>query len=208
MIKDTLCKCNFFILMYSNERDITKETESIKKWINRVKRVREEKEYLNPKVITHFFILGNNASKDDSYNIKEKMEKIKGCFENANLSIHDVGLVNMNGETLDKNKKNVHDKFDEINKIFKKNLDKETITENEKNFIEISKKYGKKLVYNFDGITNTGEEEEEETIPENENNFKEISENPEEIVNLDEITKTGKDNKKDKKCENCPCYFF
>ena len=168
-VSDWLCKCNLFILMYSNKIDKTEVTESIKKWINTVKTEKEKKEYLNPKVITHFFILGNNKIKDHSYNIKKEIEEIKRCFENVNFSIHDVGLVNLNGKSLDENKIGVTTKFNKINKIIKEKLDEATIKENEKIFSEISKKKGK----NFDGIT-----------------------------------KAGKDSKKDKKCENCRCYFY
>ena len=199
----TFRKCNFFILLYNNSRDITDEADRLKKWINRIKKEKEEED-LNPNVITQFFILGNNRSKNDSNNIKEKMEEIKKCIGKANFLIHDAGLVNMNGKTLEDNKKNVHEKFKEIDNIFKQNLNEETIKENESNFNRMFNKPGKRINFNFnDEITKTGKKTITEKEKFNENLEKEVdldAENENDFngtfrktVNSEGIIKTGRD---------------
>ena len=199
----TFRKCNFFILLYDNSRDITDEAERLKKWINRIKKEKEEED-LNPNVITQFFILGNNRSKNDSNNIKEKMEEIKKCIGKANFLIHDAGLVNMNGKTLEDNKKNVHEKFKEIDDIFKQNLNEETIKENESNFNRMFNKPGKRIDFKFDDeITKKGKKTITEKEKFNENLEKEVdldAENENDFngtfrktVNSEGIIKTGRD---------------
>ena len=150
----TFSKCNFFILMYDNSNEYSFETETLKYWINTVKNIREENVCLNTKVICHVFILGNNTSGNAFNPIKEKMDDLNACVENANISIHDAGLVNMNGETMEENKENVEEKFKEINDIFKENLNEDTILENEKNFKEAFKKRSKKVNSKEDGKYN------------------------------------------------------
>lgn len=204
----TFRKCNFFILLYDNSIDITDQAERLKKWINRVKeekeQEKEEEKDLNPNVITQFFILGNNRSKNDSNNIKEKMEEIKKCIGKANFLIHDAGLVNMNGKTLEDNKKNVHEKFREIDNIFKQNLNEETIKENERNFNRMFNKPGKRQNFYFDDeITKTGKKTITEKEKFNENLEKEVdldAENENDFngtfrktVNSEGIIKTGRD---------------
>ena len=204
----TFRKCNFFILLYDNSIDITDQAERLKKWINRVKeekeQEKEEEKDLNPNVITQFFILGNNRSKNDSNNIKEKMEEFKKCIGKANFLIHDAGLVNMNGKTLEDNKKNVHEKFREIDNIFKQNLNEETIKENERNFNRMFNKPGKRQNFYFDDeITKTGKKTITEKEKFNENLEKEVdldAENENDFngtfrktVNSEGIIKTGRD---------------
>ena len=131
--------------MYDNSKEKTFNTETLKSWINRIKNIREENVCLNTKVICHVFILGNNTSGNAFNPIKEKMDDLNACVENANISIHDAGLVNMNGETTEENKENVEEKFKEINDIFKENLNEDTIIENEKNYKEAFEKRSKKV---------------------------------------------------------------